>query len=148
AFWYQLGVPKTFAALPTYAERRVPWETHHLVQVFQQAKTTGPVKVRVDTSGMFGARPVLSWTNSQVGARLSLPFNVQTSGRQAVRLNAALDPAFGVYDIELDGHQALSAVSFRGDSEQELDLSLGTLELESGPHTISFVALDTGGGVA
>jgi hypothetical protein len=141
ALWYQTGAPKPFPPLPPYAERRVPWERHHLVRAFRQAQTTGPAKVRIESSGMFGARPVLGWTNTHVGARLTLPFTAGASGRQAVRLTAPGAPDYGLYRIELDRKPVLAAADFRGPEESELDLSLGTHDLAAGPHTLSFQAL-------
>ena len=140
AFWYQIGLPKPFGELPPYPERSVPWQTRHLVRAFRQAKVTGGPPVRVDTSGMFGARPVLSWTNTVCGARLALPFTAAISGRHAVRLTAAGAPGYGRYDIELDGKRVVAGADFRSEDE-ELDLSLGTQELTAGPHIVSFVAL-------
>jgi hypothetical protein len=148
AFWYQTGEPKRFGTLPPYPERRVPWQNHQLVRAFRQAKVTGAAKVRVETTGMFGARPVLSWTNSEPGMRLSLPFAVESAGRHAVRLTAASAPDFGLYDIELDGKTVLGAADFRSREYEELDLELGTRELSAGPHTLSFLALATGSGQA
>jgi hypothetical protein len=148
AFWYQTGEPKRFGALPSYPERCVPWQTHHLVQAFRQAKVSGHTKVRVETSGMFGARPVLSWTNSEPGARLSVPFQVASNGRYAVRLTAATAPALGSYGIEIDGKSVLNSADFRSPEEEELDLELGTHELGTGEHTLSFVALPNGNGTA
>jgi D-arabinan exo alpha-(1,3)/(1,5)-arabinofuranosidase (non-reducing end) len=148
AFWYQIGEPKRFGALPPYPERSVPWQTRHLVQAFRQAKVTGRTKVQVETSGMFGARPVLSWTNSELGARLRIPFQVGTNGRYALRLTAAAAPEFGRYDIELDNKTAVRSADFRSRDEEELDLGLGTHELTAGEHTLSFVALPNGGGMA
>src|SRR5262249_49538239 len=94
----------------------------------------------VDTSGMFGARPILSWTNSQSGARLSLPFTTASSGRCAMRLTAAGGPEFGVYDIELDGETLVPTVGFNRATSEELDLSLGVRQLRPGSHTLSFLA--------
>jgi hypothetical protein len=104
----------------------VPWQQQLLVRDFRQAQTTGPAKVRVETSGMFGARPVLGWTNTEVNARLTLPFTVETAGRHALRLTAAGAPEYGLYAIELD-------------------LALGTHELTAGPHTLGFRALPVDG---
>lgn len=148
AFWYQTGEPKKFGELPPFPERSVPWQTFHLVKNFRDAQTTGPAKVRVETSGMFGARPVLNWTNTKANARMTLPFAVESTGRYAVRLNAAAAPDFGLYDIELDGRTALPAVNFRVPDTEELDLSLGTHPLAAGPHKISFRALPVDGGKA
>lgn len=140
AFWYQTGEPKVFSRLPSYSERCVPWKSHHLVKAFRQAQVTGAAKVRVETTGMFGARPVLGWTNMEVGARLTLPFMVDEAGRYAVRLTAAVAPDFGAYDIELDGKTALASASFRAADFDELDLALGTHQLDAGSHTLSFHA--------
>jgi hypothetical protein len=118
------------------------------VRAFRQAKVTGAAKVRVETTGMFGARPVLSWTNSEPGMRLSLPFAVESAGRHAVRLTAASAPDFGLYDIELDGKTVLGAADFRSREYEELDLELGTRELSAGPHTLSFLALAAASGQA
>jgi hypothetical protein len=148
AFWYQTGEPKRFGTLPPYPERRVPWQNHQLVRAFRQAKVTGAAKVRVETTGMFGARPVLSWTNSKPGMRLSLPFAVESAGRHAVRLTAASAPDFGLYDIELDGKTVLGAADFRSREYEELDLELGTGELRGGPHRLSFLALAAASGQA
>lgn len=148
AFWYQTGEPKRFGTLPPFPERCVPWRNHQLVKAFQQAKVTGAAKVRVETTGMFGARPVLSWTNSEPGARLTLPFDVESPGRHAVRLTAGTAPEFGLYDIELDGKKVVAAADFRSRDGEELDLPLGTHELGAGPHTLSFVALAAGSGAA
>lgn len=148
AFWYQVGEPKAFGALLPYPERRVPWENHHLVRAFREAKVSGAAQVRVETTGMFGARPVLSWTNAKAGARLTLPFTVASAGRYAVRLTAAAAPDFGRYDIELDGQTALAAADFAVPDTEELDLPLGTHELGEGPHTLSFHALAVAAGRA
>jgi hypothetical protein len=113
------------------------------VREFQQAKVSGAIKARVETSGMFGARPVLSWTNSEAGARLTLPFTVESSGRHAVRLTAATAPDFGVFDVELDGKRVTAAPIFAQRMKTKIDLALGTHELNTGTHTLSFLALAT-----
>ncbi len=95
AFWYQTGEPKAFEPLPPYPQRRVPWQQQHLVRAFRQAKASGAAKVTVETTGMFGARPVLGWANTEVGAKLTLPFTAEASGRQAIRLTATGTPENG-----------------------------------------------------
>jgi hypothetical protein len=139
AFWYQEGEPKPFFRLPPWPERRVPWEQHHFVRAFRQAQTTGEAKVQVDTSGLFGARPVLLWPNKTADAVLTLPFEVKEEGRYAVRLTAGNGPDYGGYDIEIDGRKVLGA-DFRAPEPSELDLLLGTHVLAKGNHTISFRA--------
>jgi hypothetical protein len=148
AFWYQTGEPKPWPTLPPFQERREPWQEQHLVRMFRRAQATGPAKARVETTGMFGARPVLSWPNAKVGARLTLPFTVESAGRHAVRLTASAAPDHGIYAIELDGKPAVAAADFRAREDEELDLALGTHELSAGTHTVSFRALSVEGGRA
>ena len=140
AYWYQTGEPQTtFAPLPSWHERRVPWQQHHLVKAYRYARTSGKTKVQVQTQGFFGARPVLAWPNEKPGAVLALPFDLSQDGRFAVRLTAAGGPRNGTYDIEIDGRKALTA-DFRASEESEMDLALGTHELAKGSHTIAFRA--------
>jgi hypothetical protein len=139
AFWYQEGTPKPFGELPPWPQRRVPWEYHHLVRAFRQAQLTGPAKVAVETTGFFGARPVLSWPNRTPGAVLTLPFQVAEDGRYAVRLTAANGPAYGAYQIKIDATNAVGA-NFHVEEDSEADLPLRTHVLAKGNHTISFQA--------
>jgi len=140
AYWYQTGEPQTtFAPLPSWHERRVPWQQHHLVKAYRYARTSGKTKVQVQTQGFFGARPVLAWPNEKPGAVLALPFDLSQDGRFAVRLTAAGGPRNGTYDIEIDGRKALTT-DFRASEESEMDLALGTHELAKGSHTIAFRA--------
>ncbi len=141
AFWYQVGKPKPFGELPPYESRRVPWEIHHLVSAFTQAKVSRGAPPRVDYSGMMGARPVLVWPASEAGAQLTLPFTVTNSARYAVRLMAEAAPSFGKCDILLDGKVAVAAADFRSSDDQELDLSLGVSQLTAGRHELAFRAL-------
>jgi hypothetical protein len=148
ACWYQIGEPKPWSKLPPFSERRVPWQPQPLVRAFRQAQVTGTAKVRVETTGMFGARPVLSWTNTEVGARLTLPFTVEAPGRHAVRLTAGAAPEYGLYGVELDGQTIVAAAEFRARDAGELDLGLGTHDLGAGRHTLAFRALPVEGGSA
>lgn len=148
AFWYQTGEPKRFGHLPSFPERAVPWQEQHFVRAFKQARSTGPAKVRIETTGMFGARPVLGWANSEPGAKLTLPFEAKTSGRHALRLVAASGADFGVYEIQLDEKTIVKRADFRSREAEELDLELGTHSLETGRHALTFVAVEAGDGGA
>ncbi len=141
AYWYQTGQPKTtFAPLPPWHERRIPWQQHHLVKAYRYARVSGKAQVQVQTQGFFGARPVLTWPNTEPGALLTLPFDLPEDGRYAVRLTAATGPRHGTYQIEIDGEKILSA-DFRASEDNEMDLPLGTQELKKGNHTIAFRAV-------
>ncbi|SPE57151.1 hypothetical protein SBV1_2660005 [Verrucomicrobia bacterium] len=145
AFWYQLGEPKTFAEMPSYPERCVPWQTTYLVSTFRRAKVSGPAKPLVAFSGMMGARPILRWPNTKPGARMTVPFSVAQEGRYAVRIMAEAAPDYGVCDLELDGSVALPGADFRAADYQELDLSLRTHFFKAGPHELSFRAVAVNG---
>jgi hypothetical protein len=108
--------------------------------MFRQAKVTGDAKPSVGFSGMMGARPVLRWTNTVAGARLTFPFSVDQDGRFAVRVMAEAAPDYGVCDVELDGKVALAGAAFQAGDYQELDLSLGVHPLKAGPHELAFHA--------
>ena len=42
AYWYQTGKPRTtFPPLPSWHERRIPWQHRHLVKTYRYAKATG-----------------------------------------------------------------------------------------------------------
>jgi hypothetical protein len=147
AYWYQTGEPKTaFPTLPSWRDRRVPWEQYHLVKAYRYAQTSGKARVQVQTQGFFGARPVLAWPNEEAGAVLTLPFELPQGGRFAVRLTAAGGPRNGAYDVELDGKKVLAA-DFRAPQDGEMDLVLGTHELAQGGHTIAFRATENAGQV-
>jgi len=122
-------------------ERRVPWQHHHLVKAYRRGEVSGKAKVNVQTQGFFGARPVLAWPNNEPGAVLTLPFDLAEQGRFAVRLTAAQGPGNGVYDLEIDGKKILTA-DFRTAEANELDLPLGTHDLDKGPHTLAFRATE------
>ncbi len=147
AFWYQIGAPKSFARMPPWNERRVPWDQQNLVRAFLKAKTTGPAKLKVETQGFFGSRPVLAWPNKENGARLTLPFNVAEDGRYAVRLTAMQGPQFGRYKIFFDDKRVAETNFFapRGGADGEggeMDLLLGTHEMAKGSHDITFEAVE------
>jgi hypothetical protein len=141
AFWYQVGEPKHTETLPPYAERAVPWQNQHLVPQLRQAQVSDKIKPRVEFAGMFGARPVLGWSNTVAHARLSIPFTVSNSGRYAARLTTVAGPEYGLYDIELDRKIVLAGADFRAPDFDELDLALGSHDFKAGPHTLSFRAL-------
>jgi hypothetical protein len=139
AFWYQTGQPKPFGEVPPWHQRRVPWEIHHFVRALRQAKTTGPSRVQIETTGFFGARPVLVWANKTPDAELTVPFHVHEEGRYALRLTACNLPDGASYDIALD-HKRILSSDFRSAEPSEADLLLGTHALAKGEHTISFKA--------
>ena len=141
AYWYQAGEPKAFEKMPGYPERAVPWQQHHLVRAFKQLSVTGEAKPEVTFAGMFGARPVVLWTNNVPGAALTAPFAIPEAGRYALRLTAGTGPDYGQCAVELDGKTVVSRVDFKSGDYEELDLALGTHTLAGGEHTLIFRAL-------
>lgn len=146
AFWYQTGIPKRFGELPPWSERCVPWQSIHLVKTFLVAKKTAGT-LSVETQGFFGGRPALAWKPDSVGAALELPFRVEEGGRYAARLTALCRPDYGVFDISIDGKSLVERANF-GNGEDEIDMRLGTLPLETGEHTLAFTARESAAGEA
>jgi len=140
AFWYQTGEPKAFGRLPPWHERRVPWQQHHMVRAFREARTTGGAKVNIQTQGFFGARPLLAWPNNEIDARLTVPFAVAEDGRYAVRLTAVQGPQYGRYGVLIDDREAGDG-DFRAKEEGELDLLVCTRVLSKGTHALTFRAV-------
>lgn len=139
AFWYQEGEPAPWASLPGWNERRVPWVGHHFVRDYQEALRTLGDAVRIDTSGLFGARPVLLWNNHAAEASASFAFDVGDDGEYAVRLTAASGADHGRYRVAIDG-RGVGTLDFRTPDGAELDLSLGRRAFSKGAHTINFTS--------
>jgi hypothetical protein len=148
AYWYQLGEPKLFGNLPPYPERCVPWQDYNLVRAFQKAKVSGEEKLTVQAVGFFGGRPSLQWKNKEIGASLTIPFNVAEDGHHAVRLVAFTSSDYGVYEIQLDGKTIIPEANFQTQDFEEADLLLGTHEFSQGEHTLTFIAKPTSSGQA
>ncbi len=140
ALWYQEPGAENPMRLPAWKDRRIPWLTHHFVGSFTKTTVTGDAKPQIDTSGLFGARPMLLWPNARPGESLSVPFTVPEDGRYAARLIAGMGPAFGRYDVKIDG-KPVAAAALRSPDQSEIDLGMGAMELTKGSHTISFTAL-------
>ena len=132
--------PKPSASCRRGASARVPWQQHHMVRAFLNARTTGSAKVEVQTQGFFGSRPLLAWPNQEIAARLTVPLTVDEDGRYAVRLTAVQGPQYGRYGILID-ERAVGEGDFRASEDGELDLSLGTRVLSKGTHSLTFQAI-------
>lgn len=139
ALWYQTGTPKAWPKLPAYPQRRVPWEHHHLVRALRRARADGSAQPRVQTVGLFGARPTLRWENETPGATLSFPFDVSEDGRYAVRLTAEHGPGMGAFEVRIDDVPA-GRIDLGSNDADEADLLLGTHTLTKGAHTLTFKA--------
>ncbi|MBN2210741.1 MAG: DUF2961 domain-containing protein [Sedimentisphaerales bacterium] len=140
AIWYQFDKPEhTFEPMPDWCRRRVPWERHHFVKAYLQAKTSDKSEVSVQMHGGFGARPMLAWTKHKPDAVLTLPLHVSEDGRYAVCLFAAKGPDYGAYDVELDNKKAATA-NFHAPEMDTIMVNLGVHELSKGDHTVIFHA--------
>ncbi len=139
AYWYQCEPPPKMPKLPAWNERRVPWQSVHFVRAFRDIRQDGDAPLKIDTAGLFGARPTLLWANKKPGATLTIPFELERGGRSAVRLIAGASSDAGTFDIELDG-QRITTASFRAADQPEIDLLLGTREIAAGKHKITFRA--------
>ncbi len=139
AMWYQAEEPrKLIGHLPTWHERRVPWEKAHLVSGFSRIQATGGTAATIQAMGPFGGRPIIFWPNRSKSGSLSVPFEVKQGGRCAIRLRAYKAPDYRVFDILIDGKMVRGSVDFRGKEVDSIDLLLGTHELSAGEHVITF----------
>ncbi|MCC6445698.1 MAG: DUF2961 domain-containing protein [Armatimonadetes bacterium] len=139
AYWYQTGEPISFAHIPPWPERRFPWQPFLMARAFRHARLHDRSTLSIDTRGLFGARPSLSWKVKEAGDSLEIPFETGEPGRYAVRLAAF--PAEGRFTVSLDGGETDLPIPPRQD---ESDLPLGTYTLAAGPHTLTVTAQEPG----
>ena len=76
-----------------------PGSSTTLCERFAMPRPPATPRSGCDTTGFFGARPVLGWPNRSPEAVLTLPFRVAEEGRYAVRLTAADGPGNGSFDV-------------------------------------------------
>jgi hypothetical protein len=138
AYWYQSGEPASFGGLPTWAERRVPWEWTLLLPLLRRASVEGAPPPAVDMHGLFGMRPSIKWAAPPLDGLLSFPFTVRTAGRYAVRIAIPAGPQGGVFDILLDGGEGVRGSDLRLAHGQTSSIGLGEQQLEAGTHRLTF----------
>lgn len=142
AMWYQTGIPKPFGELPSYPERCVPWEIHHLVRAYRQAEVQGTAKLSVQATGMFGGRPTLIWRDAEQDDTITFPFHVKEDGHYAIRLVGSPGDVSGSFSVSIDETVAHPGVNFRPSGFHQgyntPDAYLGGHDLTAGEHRLVF----------
>ena len=96
------GYPFTAVVQATDRERLLKGTltaTGPVTPTTQTTTVTGTAAPKVDTSGLFGARPVLLWADAGAGDRLAIPFELADEGVYALRLTAGAGPDRGTRDM-------------------------------------------------
>lgn len=144
AFWYQRGVPKRFATLPSAKERKLP-----LIDRVVEGKDL-VAKARSE-GGELSVQAGAPWTGSGqlffnnekgVGSWVEFAFGVDQEQTRRLVVPVTHSYDFGVYRILLDGKPVGEAIDFYSPKIEVREHSLGDVSLGKGPHTIRFECVE------
>ena len=139
AFWYQTGEPKPFGELPPWPDRCVPWQQHHMVRQFLNAKTTGR---QADRGGAGLLRRAAASAMAQQGGRRPADAAVhrwpRTANMPCGSARCRIPRTASTRSSSTT--KKVGEADFRGPEENELDLPLGTRSLTQGEHKLVFEA--------
>jgi hypothetical protein len=147
AFWYQLGQPKRFTALPALRDRVFP----NLDVVIEGKDLISGVK---KSDGKIDRQAGYDWTGggqllflpASAHPNLELDFSVEKEEYRGLVLRFTYANDYGIYRIFLDGKNIgdyeqkdwLKSVDFYSESLQVKDIYVGSLLLTKGKHTLRF----------
>jgi hypothetical protein len=137
AFWYQQGIAQGLPEAP-YGAARLPHGNARQIEVetlFDQVKTEGG-KAEVQKE-VFWSRDLLFLHAQGPGAKIEIPFDVQTAGDYELVAQVAHAPDYGDYRVLLDG-QPLEP----GELEHEPGANMGEGGAVRAWHTELYVAED------
>jgi len=134
AFWYQTGGPKRLAALPSYAERLLPWTIIRLSDSLAEVKTTGGGDV---SPQWLGDRAIIFWRNDDPAGSIAVPFEMSETRRCAAKLSVLTSYDYGIWDVALDGETVLRNVDLYAPDTGSRELRLGSREIAAGRHTLT-----------
>ncbi|MFO0983451.1 MAG: DUF2961 domain-containing protein [Planctomycetota bacterium] len=155
AFWYQDGPAQGLPA-PPYGAARLPHGNARQIEVEQAIDTlhTENGKASVQRE-VFWGKDVLLFAAAGEGARITIPFAVERSGRYELTAQLVHGDDYGIYSAELDGkplaedprehepganeNQAVTFDTYFTETYVAEDHLLGWRTLEQGPHTIAFL---------
>jgi len=150
AFWYQVGQPKQFTALPSLVERTLP----DLDRVIEGRELMSGAR---HSEGMLELQPGYDWTGdgqlffkpSSEDAFLEVEFQVTEPELRGLVLRLTHAPDYGTYRIALDGGDVTELDDYpdwnpRGPRDlyapgvEVNDFYLGSYSLAPGTHTLRF----------
>jgi hypothetical protein len=154
AFWYQKGVAANRSPVP-YGTARLPHGNA------TQLETEDVVAGITAEGGTVTVLPELFWGKDVVlfaadgpGARMAVPFTVDTTGRYEVSVQTAHSLDYGNYTTELDGKPTVAAAlehepgatvigneihAYYHETYVGADHFVGWFDLEAGDHTLTFI---------
>jgi len=115
AFWYQEGVASGLP-VPPYGARRLPHGNALRIPAEKLAQLAHGQQGTAEFRSNAGQGRGLLWFSPRAaGDELEVPFEIPRDGRFELLLMFACGPAFGRYEVSLDG-RALNAIASRDDS--------------------------------
>jgi hypothetical protein len=147
AFWYQVGQPKRFAALPPLAARRWP-----NLDIIIEGKDL--LKTATSEGATLSLQKGYEWTGEGqifvdntrgAGAWVEFAFPVEKEELRQLTLRMTTSYDFGTYRILLDGKEVRGATDFFNASVKVRELNLGQMRLAAGPHKIRFECVGPSG---
>ncbi len=139
AFWYQIGQPKRFTALPSATERKFPnldvvIEGHTL-----QAGMTGvsPEYASLQVGGPWTGAGQIFIRNEGPEAGVAMQFMVPEGPRRALVLRLTHSYDYGRYQVTLDDRVIAEAIDLYSPTIEVRDHVLEALAVMPGTHTIN-----------
>jgi hypothetical protein len=143
AFWYQVGQPKRFAALPPAAARQLPG-----LDVVIEGKDL--LKAASAEGASLSLQKGHAWTGEGqlfvnntrgAGAWVEFRFPVEKEELRQLTLRMTFSYDFGIYRILLDGQEVRGPTDFYDASVKVTELNLGQRRLAVGQHKIRLECL-------
>ena len=138
AFWYQVGQPKRFAALPPAQDRKWP-----NLDILVEGKRL--LEGAAKSHGTLSLQQGYAWTGEGqlffdnphgAGAWLECTFPVEKEELRQLTLRATYSYDFGIYRLLLDGEEVRGATDFYSPEVAVRELNLGQRRLAAGDHKI------------
>ncbi|HOD80468.1 MAG: hypothetical protein BWX88_00246 [Planctomycetes bacterium ADurb.Bin126] len=138
AFWYQVGQPRRFAALPPAADRKLP-----NLDIVIEGKDL--LKAARSEHGSLHLQKGYPWTgegqlffdnNHGAGAWAEFSFPVEKEELRQLTLRMTYSYDFGIYRVLLDGQSVRPPIDFYNAEVKVRELNLGQRRLSVGQHTL------------
>jgi len=137
-FWYQDGIANDQPSVP-YGSARLPIGNARQIEAEDTlpgvTAERGTASVQKD---VFWSRDLLFLDAKGVGAKISVPFDVDEDGRYELVAQLAHSPDYGVYTVELDGQSTSSSQAL----EHEPGANMGDASRIDAYFTETYVAED------
>ena len=138
AFWYQIEPHKPFPDMPR-GHDRLNIDYSNLIEaevLMERAEATEGIfdRQEIDTCSSGGH---CFWRPLQPGQTLSMPFEVQATGRYLMVAFMVHSWDYGIYQFEVNGTPVGTTLDLFNDSVSLKERSVGVLDLEVGKHILT-----------